>query len=247
MTPEEYERRPEVKAAIAFVKSRPELMRGAGWASYANRLMDVLEVPPEERKYVGGWQMPLEYQYAHKRAVARWSKKDAFERIVLPAIKSGAVRLGTGRAEGDELSYDAEGRLRWGRRAAGILIRRMDTKMFLLVYRSAEVMDPNVLGIPGGRVEKGELLEEAARGEAEEELGPLPPMQFIDRDIYRSGEFSYTTFLAHMSGEDAAGWKPTLNWENDAWIWVDPEEPEFRALEPEAVHPNVRRVLEKWA
>lgn len=52
------------------------------------------------------------------------------------------------RGESGEMSYDAEGRLRWGRRAAGILIQRIDTGEFLLVLRSADVMDPGVLGIP---------------------------------------------------------------------------------------------------
>jgi len=93
MTPEEYERRPEVKAALKLVRSRPELLRTAGWASYANRLMDILGVPPGARTYEGGWQMPIEHQYAYKRAVADWSRKDAFDRVVAPALKSGKARL----------------------------------------------------------------------------------------------------------------------------------------------------------
>jgi hypothetical protein len=93
MTPEEYERRPEVKAALRLVRSHPELLRTAGWAAYANRLMDALGIPPEHRQYKGGWEMPLEYQYAYKRAVAGWSKKDAFEGVVKSTIKSGKIQL----------------------------------------------------------------------------------------------------------------------------------------------------------
>jgi hypothetical protein len=93
MTPEEYERRPEVKAALKLVRSRPELLRTSGWASYAHRLMDALGVPPAERKYKGGWQMPVEYQYAYKRAVSGWSRNDAFDQVVAPAIKSGKPEL----------------------------------------------------------------------------------------------------------------------------------------------------------
>ena len=149
----------------------------------------------------------------------------------------------TKRSEGGELSYDAEGRLRWGRRAAGILIRRLDLGMFLLVMRSREVMDPGVLGIPGGRIEPNEKEEEAALKETTEELGPLPPLQFVDRDLYTSGDFSYVTFLATMEGDDAEGWKPELNWENDAWIWVLPED--LRGIKE--IHPNVLRVIKKWS
>lgn len=147
------------------------------------------------------------------------------------------------RKEGDEISFDAQGRPRWGRKAAGILIRRTDSGMFLLVMRSNEVMDPGVLGIPGGRIEPGESEEVAAIQEATEELGPMPPLKFVDRDVYTSGDFSYVTFLALMSGENAEDWKPELNWENDAWIWVDLSD----LVGIREIHPNVRRVLEKWS
>lgn len=146
------------------------------------------------------------------------------------------------RSEGSDLSYDAEGRLRWGRKAAGILIRRLDLGMFLLVMRSGEVLDPGLLAIPGGRVEPGEKEEQAALREAREELGPIPPLKFVDRDVYTSGDFSYITFLAFMSGKDADPWKPELNWENDAWAWLLPSELKGIA----GIHPNVLRVIRKW-
>lgn len=148
------------------------------------------------------------------------------------------------RTEGGETSYDAEGRLRWGKKAAGILIKRIDLGMFLLVLRSEEVMDPLLLGIPGGRVEPGEKEEEAALKETQEELGPLPPMKFVDRDVYTSGDFSFVTFLALMKGKDADPWKPTLNWENNAWIWASLKD--LREVIND-IHPNVRRVIEKWS
>lgn len=115
--------------------------------------------------------------------------------------------------------------------------------MFLLVMRSQEVMDPGVLGIPGGRIEPGETEEAAAVQETTEELGPLPPMKLVDRDVYTSGDFSYVTFLALMSGAAAKDWKPELNWENDAWLWVDLSD----LAGIREIHPNVRRVLEKWS
>lgn len=245
ITATEYDHRLEVKAAIDLVRRHPELARSAGWASYANRLMEILGVPPEDRKHHGGWDMPMEFMYAYKREVAGWSKDETFKLLVLPALKRGHFKLdGPGdRSEGDETSQDAEGRVRWGRRAAGILIKRTDINHFLLVLRSESVMDPNVLGIPGGRIEPGESPEEAALSESEEELGPLPPMKFIDQDEYVSGEFSYTTFLAYMDGKDAEPWKPELNWENVVWLWITLED--LRGISE--VHPNVRRLLKKWS
>jgi len=147
------------------------------------------------------------------------------------------------RPEGGEVSYDAEGRLRWGKRAAGLLIQREDSKDFLLVLRSNEVMDPGLLGIPGGRVEPGEELDEAAISETTEELGPLPPVKIVASDTYESGDFSYVTFLAKMKAKDAKKWKPVLNWENDAWIWVNLKE--LNGID--GIHPNVLRVLQKWS
>lgn len=147
------------------------------------------------------------------------------------------------REEGDEMSFDAEGRLRWGRQAAGLLIRRVDTGQFLLLLRSQEVMDPGLFGIPGGRAEEGEGLEEAAISESQEELGALPPLAFVARDTYHSGDFAYTTFLVHVGGRAAKRWAPELNWENDAWAWMSVDE----AVALDNIHPNVRRVIEKWA
>lgn len=145
------------------------------------------------------------------------------------------------REEGYELSYDAEGQLRWGKKAAGILIRRSDTGQFLLTLRSADVMDPGTFGIPGGRIEPGEEEETAAFVETEEELGPLPTLELVDRDVYRSGDFTYITFLATVEAREAQGWTPTLNWKNDAWAWVGTDEL------PDELHPNVLRVIKKWA
>lgn len=160
-----------------------------------------------------------------------------------PKKETRAEHLSGAREEGEEISRDATGRLRWGREAAGLLIRRTDYGRFLLVLRSADVMDPGVFGIPGGRVELGETTEEAALSESQEELGKLPRLLMLDRDIYRSGDFTYTTFLSEISGFDADLWKPTLNWENDGWFWMSADDV---ASIPEKVHPNVRRVIEKW-
>lgn len=247
MTPEEYEHRPEVKAALKLMRENRELLcRTGSWMTFKHRLMKLLGIPETESM---AWDVPIEFIYSQKRIAAHgergWSKKDAFNQVVGSSIKRGLFKIegAPERSEGGELSYDAEGRLRWGRKAAGILIRRTDTGMFLLVLRSADVMDPGILGIPGGRIETGETEEDAAFSETEEELGLIPDVKIVDRDVYQSGDFTYVTFLADMLGEDAQGWVPTLNWENDAWLWTAKKELEGI----EEIHPNVRRVIEKWS
>jgi hypothetical protein len=71
--------------------------------------------------------------------------------------------------------------------------------------------------------------------EAEEELGPLPPLHVTDEHVMTSGDFTYTTYFATMPGAVAKCWKPRLNWENDAWKW-------FQQL-PADTHRGVREVL----
>ncbi len=143
------------------------------------------------------------------------------------------------RGEYGSLSRDAEGRVRWGKRAAGILFQRDDDGRVLLALRSQDVMDPGLWGIPGGRVEPGEQDIDSAFIEAAEELGTLSPkFEVVGEYPYRSGDFTYTTFHVMISGDDANVWVPVLNWENDDWGW-------FAAHTiPENIHPGVGAVLE---
>jgi len=136
------------------------------------------------------------------------------------------------RDEGDDVSRDAAGELRWGRKAAGFLIFRGDGRV-LLTLRSQEVDSPGIWSIPGGRIETNEDAPYAALQEAVEELGKLPPVKIVDQHLYRSGDFQYLTLLAKMNERHAREWKPRLNWENDDWGWF-----QIDAL-PTPIHPNV--------
>jgi hypothetical protein len=95
MTAEEYERRPDVKDALAFVRHHPELVRTGSFSTFKHRLMRLLGIPEEE--YMG-WDVPTELLYAQKRVGATgergWSKKDAYRQVVDPAIKAGRMTLG---------------------------------------------------------------------------------------------------------------------------------------------------------
>jgi 8-oxo-dGTP pyrophosphatase MutT (NUDIX family) len=132
-------------------------------------------------------------------------------------------------------SRDARGRLRWGDRAAGLLI--LSGQRVLLMLRSAEVMDPGTWGIPGGRVERGQTDWAAARKETCEELGSLPRVVLVATHEARSGDFTYTTFVVRLSERAAAGWKITLDWENDSWGWFSLDDL------PQPLHPGVAQAL----
>lgn len=136
------------------------------------------------------------------------------------------------RDEDWEVSRDASGELRWGKKAAGFMIFRGDGRV-LLTLRSQEVDSPGIWSIPGGRIEDAEDAPYAALNEAVEELGSLPPIKIVDQHLYRSGQFQYLTLIAKMSERQARGWKPRLNWENDDWGWFS------TSKLPEPIHPNV--------
>lgn len=126
------------------------------------------------------------------------------------------------------------------RQGAGILFEREDGRILLLL-RSMEVMDPGVWAIPGGQVEPGETVKKAAILETEEEMGPVPPFRVVSKDVYKSGDFEYTTLRAKMKEKDAKNWQPILNWENDEWGWFEKD-----AL-PEPIHPNVAEAIYKFS
>lgn len=84
MTPEEYERRSEVKAALRLVRKNRELLcRTGSFATFKHRLMDLLGIAGSEYMV---WNVPTEFLYAQKRVGPKgergWSKKDAFKQIV---------------------------------------------------------------------------------------------------------------------------------------------------------------------
>lgn len=125
----------------------------------------------------------------------------------------------------------------WGRRGAGLLIKIADSDKVLLVHRSRYVLDPGLWGLPGGRVEPGETDFEAAIREGMEELWSLPLMQIIGKFSTKTGEFTYTTFLAVVLWAIAEAWEPVLNWEHDEWRWFSTKKL------PKNTHPGVKVVL----
>lgn len=125
----------------------------------------------------------------------------------------------------------------WGREGAGMLFVTPRGRL-LLTFRSAAVNEPHTWGIPGGKVDYGELAVEAARREAEEELGELPAF-VLERPIgFEDAEtgFRYTTFIARVE----RSFTPTLNWETESAEWFEFEE----AVELD-LHFGARHVLER--
>jgi len=87
---------------------------------------------------------------------------------------------------------------------------------------------------PGGVVEDGETPVKAAKREALEEIGAMPPggLGLLDRNTSEEG-VDYTTFVQRVADE----FEPELNDESTEYAWRPISEP------PEPLHPGIRTLL----
>ncbi len=108
----------------------------------------------------------------------------------------------------------------WGAAGgAGLLFRYTPEdgeESYLLQLRSRSVDQGGTWGIPGGAIREGESPEAAARREAEEEIGPLPPYRVMRIDTQECGagwrfyivsadvDYPFPAFCVHET--DATGW-----------------------------------------
>lgn len=124
-------------------------------------------------------------------------------------------------------------------RSAGFLFQRYDDGRFLLILRSDKVENPDVWGLPGGGVERGETDLQGALREVREEMGSVPEHNIVGFYPTTHNNHIYVTFHALMDGQVAEDFVPELNWENSEWKWFDIDEL------PANTHPGVLLVLEE--
>jgi 8-oxo-dGTP pyrophosphatase MutT (NUDIX family) len=117
-------------------------------------------------------------------------------------------------------------------RAAGIMHLTHDNHT-LMVHRT----DGRGWAFPGGRIEDGEIPEQAARREHEEETEHehKGPLEYHTRRIDENVDF--TTFIAR----DSESFTPVLNEEHDAFQWID----RHKAVDTLDLHPGARIALLK--
>lgn len=103
---------------------------------------------------------------------------------------------------------------------AGCLLLSRDTENFLLIQRSEYVPAPNVWGLPGGKLDKNEEPEFAAKRELYEETGiNLLSRQFslIYKNEVHAPRFTFYTYACIVENEMT----PKLNWESSDFVWCN--------------------------
>jgi 8-oxo-dGTP diphosphatase len=142
----------------------------------------------------------------------------------------------------DRWTACAKGHVHWGALGgAGLLFRHEPeggAATYLLTQRSRWVDYGGTFGIPGGAMREGETVEAAARREAEEEIGRLPPYRITGIDeqdcgggwVFRIVKADVDEqFVAYsMEETDATGWftlaeMRTLHLHPGFARWLEPE------------------------
>lgn len=137
-------------------------------------------------------------------------------------------------------------------KAAGILFIAGETALFLRRGNGSDT--PNTWGIPGGKVEDGETLEEAAIRETQEEAGVTVKPDMLKpwtRAISAGGslgepavegqlpapgyEVDFSTYVVRLQEQ----FTPVLNDEHDGYCWAPLTSP------PLPIHPGVQIALDR--
>lgn len=145
---------------------------------------------------------------------------------------------------GDGFVTLGDGSLRWGRfGAAGILVRHLDAEnepSYFVAKRSPGSHHGGTWAVPGGAINRGETVFEAALREFEEEIG-VPLGEHTVVGVYEDdhGGWSYWTILVEVPERLTP--PEVLPWESVATRWVSPSELEGLDLH-EAFEATLHRI-----
>jgi 8-oxo-dGTP pyrophosphatase MutT (NUDIX family) len=115
--------------------------------------------------------------------------------------------------------------------AVGIWFYSIKTNRYLYLLRN-DPKNPGCWGLPGGKVDPGENLQEAIQRECQEEIGMWPEIvKLVPIEKFTSvdNHFSYNTFFCLVDTE----FTPVLNNEHHGYAWVE------SGVWPKPLHPGL--------
>lgn len=127
--------------------------------------------------------------------------------------------------------------------AVGVWFYSIATDRYLYLLRN-DVKNPGCWGLPGGKVDAGENLQEALTRECTEEIGIWPEaIKLVPIEKFTSidNRFSYHTFFCLVEKE----FVPILNNEHHGYSWIK------SGVWPKPLHPglwttiNFKEILDK--
>tara|TARA_R110001606_G_scaffold132153_2_gene268133 strand:- start:111 stop:569 length:459 start_codon:yes stop_codon:yes gene_type:complete len=127
--------------------------------------------------------------------------------------------------------------------AVGVWFYSIATDRYLYLLRN-DVKNPGCWGLPGGKVDAGENLQEALTRECTEEIGIWPEaIKLVPIEKFTSidNKFSYHTFFCLVENE----FVPILNNEHYGYSWIK------SGVWPKPLHPglwttiNFKEILDK--
>lgn len=121
----------------------------------------------------------------------------------------------------------------WGKKGAGIFFT--DGDKVLLLKRSEKGDGQGTWGLPGGKVEDGETLIDAAIREAKEECGQVKGQRFDDLNE-NDGMHNWTTFFFKIDKP----FKCKLSDEHTEYKWV-----KLNKIEDYQLHPKLKENLDR--
>lgn len=126
----------------------------------------------------------------------------------------------------------------WGKRGVGAIIFSSEAKRFMLGYRSKDVHMMHTWGTFGGAVDGDETDIEALKNELIEEIGLFDDkiLDIIDLYTFKSKKgFVYKNFVVVVKDM----FVPSLNWENDEYVWLTLDE----LIGMKKLHVGVREIV----
>ena len=113
--------------------------------------------------------------------------------------------------------------------SAGVFFYSSNTNRFLYLLRNDD-RNPNIWGIPGGKIEQGETLLEGIERECMEEINYFPKnAKLIPIQKFNNNTFVYHTFFCNVEDE----FIPLLNNEHCGYAWLNAN------VYPKPLHPGL--------